>query len=173
MNAKRAFVFLMRRFSLLLIALSLSVVALAHAYHASLMQVRYNATKQRLEVALKVFTDDFEKALFVGQAAPVSLEESPKAQTTALTTALLRRSVVLGTRPGEALPLQFLGFEKENDSHWLYFSVQLTQPVTSIYLQNKVLMDVFPDQTNIVNVEANGKQTSSLFRDTNAQKISW
>jgi hypothetical protein len=47
----------------------LSFTAMAHAYHASIMEVQYNPKKQQLEVALKVFTDDFEKGL--SAASPI------------------------------------------------------------------------------------------------------
>ena len=164
----------MRRVILLFSALLFSLLVTAHAYHASIMELHYNPAKQQLEVALKVFTDDFEKALSAGQPSSVSLDQSPKPQVTALTTALLRRSVLFGTKPGEVLPIQFMGIQKETDAHWLYFTVKLAKQVNSIYLRHKLLSDTFPDQMNIVNVEANGKKESALFRDgEDAQKLTW
>ncbi|GAA3946691.1 DUF6702 family protein [Hymenobacter algoricola] len=164
----------MRRLIFLLLLLAAGLAAGAHAYHASIMDVRYNAGKQQLEVALKVFTDDFEKALSAGQPRPVSFEESPKPQVTTLVTALLTRSVSFGTKPGEALPLHFIGFQKESDAHWLYFSVKLARPVKGIYLRHRLLLDTFPDEMNIVNVEAGGKKQSALFRDgEESQKLVW
>jgi hypothetical protein len=164
----------MRRFLLLCSLLAVALAAAAHAYHASIMEVRYNAPKQQLEVALKVFTDDFEKALSAGQPRSVTFEESPKPQVTTLVTALLTRSVTFGTKPGEALPLKFIGFQKEGDSHWLYFSVKLAKPVPGIYLRHHLLLDTFPDEMNIVNLEAGGKKQSALFRaGEESQKLSW
>lgn len=165
---------MMRRLSLLIAALCISLLAAAHAYHASIMEVRYNTGKQQLEVSLKVFTDDFEKALSTGQPSSISLYQSPKPQVTALVTALLRRSVAFGTKPGEALPIQFIGIQKETDAHWLYFAVKLAKPVNGIYLRHALLEDTFPDQMNIVNVEANGKKQSALFKDGDeSQKLTW
>ncbi|GAA3999682.1 hypothetical protein GCM10022408_08330 [Hymenobacter fastidiosus] len=164
----------MRRLILVLVLLAAGLAAGAHAYHASIMDVRYNAGKQQLEVALKVFTDDFEKALSVGQPRPVSLAETPKAQVTPLISALLTRAVGFGTKPGEVLPLTFIGFQKESDAHWLYFSVKLARPINGIYLRHRLLLDTFPDEMNIVNVEANGKKQSALFRDGEEdQKLLW
>ncbi|QDA61019.1 DUF6702 family protein [Hymenobacter jejuensis] len=164
----------MRRLFFLFFALLISVAAWAHAYHASIMDVHYNAKKQQLEVALKVFTDDFEKALSTGQPAAISLEQSPKPQVTVLTTNLLRKSLAFGSKPGEALPMQFVGIQRENDAHWLYFTVKLAKPLTGIYLRNSLLQSTFPDQMNIVNVDAGGKKESALFRDgEESQKLSW
>ena len=38
-----------------------------HAYHSTITELRYNAPKKQLELAVKVFTDDFEKVLSQGQ----------------------------------------------------------------------------------------------------------
>ncbi|UOQ52867.1 DUF6702 family protein [Hymenobacter cellulosivorans] len=152
----------------------LRLPALAHAYHASIMEVRYNAPKQQLEISLKVFTDDFEKALSVGQPKAISFEQTPRPQVTQLTTELLRKSLTFGTRPGETLPLQLLGFEKDHEAHWLYLTVKLPKPTNTIVLRHRLLVDTFSDQMNIVNLDAGGKKQSALFRDGNEeQKLSF
>ncbi|MBC6696689.1 DUF6702 family protein [Hymenobacter puniceus] len=158
-------------FSALLLA---SLTVWAHTYHASILDVRYNPAKQQLEVALKVFTDDFEKALSVGQPTPINLDQTSKPLVQQLTVALLRKSLVFGARPGETLPLQLLGLQKERDAHWLYFTLKAARPLTGFTLRNTLLLDQFPDQMNIVNLEAGGKKQSQLFRDgEETQKFSW
>ena len=158
-------------FSLLLLA---SLTVWAHTYHASILDVRYNPAKQQLEVALKVFTDDFEKALSVGQPTPISLDQTPKPLVQQLTTALLRKSLAFGARPGEALPLQFLGLQKERDAHWLYFTLKTARPLTGFTLRNTLLLDQFPDQMNIVNLDAKGRKQSLLFREgEEQQQLKW
>ncbi|UOG73909.1 hypothetical protein MTX78_17525 [Hymenobacter tibetensis] len=165
---------MLRKLLVLPVLLAATLTAWAHAYHASIMDVRYNAQKQQLEIALKVFTDDFEKALSTGRPAAISLDQSPKPLVTQLTTDLLRKSLAFGTKPGEMLPLQLLGMQKESDAHWLYCTVKLAKPTTSLTLRHSLLLLTFPDQMNIVNVEAGGKKQSTLFRDgEEEQRISW
>ena len=51
----------------LLLLLPLAGAAPArHAYHATITELRYNAARKQLELSVKVFTDDFEKALSRG-----------------------------------------------------------------------------------------------------------
>lgn len=158
-------------FSLLLAA---SLTIGAHTYHASIMEVRYNPGKQQLEVALKVFTDDLEKALSEGQPAPVSLEQTPKPLATQLATALLRKSLQFSARPNETLPLQLLGLQQERDAHWLYFTLKAPRPLTGFGLRHTLLLNQFPDQMNIVNLEAGGKKQSQLFRTgEETQQFTW
>ncbi|GAA4375489.1 hypothetical protein GCM10023186_08240 [Hymenobacter koreensis] len=152
----------------------LSVAAFAHAYHASIMEVKVNGKTQQLEVALKVFTDDLEKALSVGQPRAITLGQASPVEVQPLIAAYLRRTVVFSGKPGEDIPLKYLGMEKENDAHWLFFTVKLPRPMQGVRLQQRLMLDLFPDQMNIVNVEANGKKQSALFRDGNeAQVLSW
>jgi hypothetical protein len=164
----------MRRLVFLLIGLSISLAAMAHAYHASIMDVRYNAQKQQLEIALKVFTDDFEKALSQGQPKPISLLQMPATQTKPITAAYLARTLRFGTKPGETLPLTYLGMQHEGDAHWLYCTVKLPRALKSLTLHHKLLLDQFSDEMNIVNLEAGGKKQSTLFRSgEEEQTFTW
>ncbi|OON69124.1 DUF6702 family protein [Hymenobacter sp. CRA2] len=165
----------MRRFLVFAAALLLvALTAAAHAYHASIMEARLNAKTQQLEVALKVFTDDMEAVLSNGQPRHVSIAETPAAQLTPMLAGYLRRTVVIGTKPGEVLPLNYLGLQQEKDAYWLYFSVKLPRPVQGLTMRHRLLMDQFSDQMNIVNLDAGGKKQSALFRDGNEeQQLSW
>lgn len=161
----------MRRAFPAALLLLLPLLALArHAYHASITELRYNPAKRQVELSLKIFTDDLEKALSQGQAVPVHLDQQPRAG--ALAAAYLQRSLRLGTRPNESLPLQFLGMQHEQDAYWLYARVPLppAKPLTSLRLRQALLLDMFPDQMNIVNIEAGGQKQSLLFRAGNEEQ---
>ncbi|MBD2768263.1 hypothetical protein IC235_10200 [Hymenobacter sp. BT664] len=144
-----------------------------HAYHSTITELRYNPAKQQLELSVKVFTDDFEKALSAGQPAPVSLS-SPGPRPLALTTAYLQRTLQFKTAAGAPLPLQVLGLQAEQDGYWIYGKVPLPSPLPSVQLRQAMLLDVFGDQMNIVNIESGGKKQSALFRAGHEQElITW
>ncbi|AWM33275.1 DUF6702 family protein [Hymenobacter nivis] len=144
-----------------------------HAYHASITELRYNAAKQQLELATKVFTDDFEKGLSEGRPAHVDLQTA--GPTGALIAAdYLRRTLVLHTPAGAPLPLQFIGMQPEKDSYWLYCKAAVPGKTTGVQVRNSLLLDSFADQMNIVNLEANGKKSSALLRQGHEQEtLSW
>lgn len=147
--------------------------AALHAYHSTLTELRYNAAQKQLELSVKVFTDDFEKALSQGQPAPVSLADAgprPLAQA----TAYVQRTLQIRTPAGAPLQVQVLGLQAENDGYWLYCKVPLPGAVNGIQLRQAMLLDVFGDEMNIVNIEANGKKQSALFRAGHEQEtINW
>lgn len=141
-----------------------------HAYHSTITELRYNAAKKQLELSVKVFTDDFEKALSQGQATRVNLTEAGP-RPLALATAYLQRTLQVSTPAGAPLPLQVLGMQAENDGYWFYAKVPLPGPVSGVKLRQAVLLDAFPDQMNIVNTEANGQKQSALFRAGHEQEL--
>ena len=141
-----------------------------HAYHTTLTELRYNAAKKQLELSVKVFTDDFEKALSQGQSAPVNFTDAGP-RPLALTAAYLQRTLQVSTPAGAPLPLQVLGLQAENDGYWLYCKVPLPGPVPGVKLRQAMMLEVFGDEVNIVNIEANGKKQSALFRAGHEQEV--
>lgn len=162
----------MKRFLPVLAALLLlaaSAQAL-HAYHSTLTELRYNASKKQLELAIKVFADDFEKALSEGQPTHVNLSDAGPRPLT-LATAYLQRTLQFRTPAGAPLPLQVLGMQAEKDGYWLYCKVPLPAPTPSVQLRQAMLLDAFGDQMNIVNIEAGDKKQSVLFRAGHEQEL--
>ncbi|NVO85095.1 DUF6702 family protein [Hymenobacter terrestris] len=161
-------------FRILPLLLLISLAAWAHTYHASLMEVRFNPEKQRLEIALKVFTDDLENAISQGQAESYTIGRLSRAQLDPLLLNLLRREVQLSTQPGRPLPLTLVGLQKETDSHWLFFTAPLPATATSVTLRQGLLLTIFPDQMNLVNLTAGKQKESFLFRNGNEeQELKW
>ena len=141
-----------------------------HAYHSTLTELRYNTAKKQLELSVKVFTDDFEKALSEGQPAHVNLSD-PGPRPLALASAYVQRTLKFSTPAGAPLPLQVLGMQAEKDGYWLYCKVPLPGPMPSVQLRQAMLLDVFGDQMNIVNFEAGDKKQSALFRAGHEQEL--
>ena len=144
-----------------------------HAYHSTITELRYNAAKKQLELSVKVFTDDFEKALSQGQPTHVNLTEAGP-RPLVLASAYLGRTLQVSTIAGAPLQLQVLGMQAENDGYWFYCKVPLPGPVSGVKLRQAALLDAFSDQMNIVNIEANGQKQSALFRAGHEQEVlSW
>ena len=162
------------RLLVVLAALLLPLTGAAlHAYHSTLTELRYNAAKKQLELSVKVFTDDFEKAISQGQPASVSLTDTGP-RPLALATAYVQRTLQVRTPAGAPLQVQVLGMQAENDGYWLYCKVPLPGPLTGVQLRQAMMLEVFGDEMNIVNIEANGKKQSALFRSGHEQEtISW
>ncbi len=148
--------------ALWLIFTLLLVPAVRHDFHTSLTEMRVNAKEKTVEVTVRVFTDDIEKALTKannGQRVRLELKDN----FGPLIDRYLKQNFVLTNGKGQRRPYQFLGKEFEADATWLYLEIPLTGPLTGFTLQNDVFFDLFDDQTNLVNVFYGGEEKRSFL----------
>ena len=136
--------------------------ATRHAYHSSILELKLNPEKKQVELALKVFTDDLEKALSQGQPKTVNLRE---VRALPLAELYLHQHLKLSLpaaarQPRLPLDVQFIGLQPEKDAYWLYAKAPLPHPTTELLLHQDMLLELFSDQMNIVNAEGNGKKVS-------------
>jgi hypothetical protein len=159
-----------RKFALIFVFWMVSVATvLAHPYHTSLAEVRYNSKNQTLEIALKVFADDLEKTLSETAKKPVTINQTPAVQ--AMVAAYLKKMLAAELGNKQALPLKYLGSEPENNTHWLYLEIPIKPGnLKSFTLRNELLLATFPDQVNIMNLDINGQKKTLLFRQDDFRK---
>ncbi len=148
--------------------------AFAHNYHTSITDIKYNPRTQSLEVAVKVFTDDLEKALS-GRAKTTVHYSRADSKITQQLADYLHSTLAFALEPGKPLTFTLLGSEAEDNAVWLYVEVPVKQTALSqLYVKNALLMDTFGDQMNIVNVNYKGDTESILLqKDEQEKKITF
>ncbi|HAI76815.1 MAG TPA: hypothetical protein DCM08_11260 [Microscillaceae bacterium] len=166
-----------------------------HDFHTSIAEMDYNPRSKAFEVSLRVFIDDFEKALtllifqekfrsllperLAKIVVPTQTDEIKQyaeqiikldkisQDLYPLVQEYLAQRFIVKDANGQTAPLHFYGMEQGNETDvlWLYFevdcrAVELAQATFS----NRVLLELFDDQTNIVNLTYQGKKKSFLFQ---------
>lgn len=130
---------------------------LSHPLHTSLAEVRYDAGGSAVEISLRVFAEDFADAVRTSQRL---------AQATAVgeaaTMAYVARTFVLMSGDGKRVPLAWCGVRREGDLSWICLRGR-SSGAKDLRLTNRVLVERFDDQVNIVQVEVDGRRTSYLF----------
>lgn len=142
---------------------------LGHRFYASLARVEHTSDN-RLEVSIRFFPDDLEKALGVGAAKPVAVEDTGR--FAAAFEAWFNS--VFSLRAGrEVSRFKYLGVEISVHSVWVHLEAVWTTPLDRSSLRNTVLTDLFPDQKNTVNfVEGKRRSTIVFSRDrTTAEEL--
>lgn len=154
----------------LLLTVSFAKPVLAHDYHASIADVRFNPRTQSLEVAVKVFMDDLENALSQRNKTKVVYSHTSE-QVKKYLADYLSTNLVLEVEKGKPLKQKFLGSEEDADVVWMYLEVPLQQAsLPQLYVKNAVLTELFSDQMNIVNINYKGKTESVLLQRGDTQK---
>lgn len=155
--------------------LSLSLVASTpqppHEFHTSIAEIEYNHKSRAFEVSLRVFIDDFEKALGNLSGKKETLDESNKHH--ALIMKYIKQRFFITNRRGKQKEMTLIGKEFKTDAVWLYIEIPFRESLRKAKFTNSLLMEHFNDQVNIINLKYKGKKESFLFKkESQVQAIS-
>ena len=134
--------------------------ALVHPFFISMTEVNYNAPAKKLEVSVRIFADDFEKALAKDCSCKVDLSlPANKAATDKMVSDYISRHLSIAV-DGKPVVLQYEGYQMEEGSVWSYFEVKNIATVKKIDINNNLLYEYNTSQINMVHVKANGNEQS-------------
>lgn len=148
-------------FSCLLVVSS----SFAHEQKTAVTRILFNPASENIEVMHRFLVHDAEhaagKVFGVGQ----NLLESAESRELFSSYVVNRFSIEAELSTGEAIEveLNYVGAEVEGQFLWVYQETSNIDSVASFTMVNMALRDVWPDQSNLVNVERDGKVYSILF----------
>ena len=142
----------------------LIVLFSAHEFHLSLTEIRHNSESRSIEVSIKLFTDDLLVALEQAGAPKMELgTENEPPEANELIESYLKAHFKLMVN-GKPTKFTYLGKEAELDATWCFVEVKDVKKVQTIEVQNTLLLEAFDDQTNMINLNINGRKKSGLAR---------
>lgn len=141
--------------------LMVSMVTWFHPFFVSVTEVQHNAADKSLEISIKVFIDDFEKALSSGDVATIDLSHPKDSVKTNQQVFRYLQQYFQVKINGSPVTLQYVGYEKEREAAWCYVQVANVPTIKKIEIENSLLYNAFDKQINIVHVIVNGERKSS------------
>ncbi|GAB4000336.1 hypothetical protein GCM10028807_53000 [Spirosoma daeguense] len=135
-----------------------------HDFHASVTQMQYNAKEHTFEISMRIFTDDFEKALSEATKTKVSLGPNDKNDPIIEKYVLSHFGYVSSQKQPRLI--KYIGHEIEADANWIYLEMPYNEPFRGGLLKNNVLMELFDDQVNMVNLQYQNQKKTFVFRKT-------
>lgn len=145
-------------------AVTATVAVSAHPFYVTVSQIDHNATTRALEITVKFFTDDLERALEQRAGSSPFLgsdREAPTADSELFAYVASHLEIAVD---GRATTLRYVGKEVEVDATWCYVEVLDVSPPSRVTITNRLLLDQFDTQSNIVHVKVGGVQKSLLLR---------
>lgn len=149
--------------------------AILHPIFISVTEINHNPQDKDLEIACKIFTEDFEAVLAKATGSKIDLINP---RDTVLTGRQIQdyigKHLVLKL-DGKPVALTFIGFEREQDAVWSYFQVNnvATAP-KNVAVMNNLLYENYPQQINLMHVTVSGKrQSTKLDNPESAASFSW
>jgi hypothetical protein len=151
---------------LLLILLSLNFpLSFAHVQKTAVTRVLFNPATSNIEVMHRFLIHDAEHAAQQLFGAGQDLLGSADSRTLFSSYVINRFSIEAQLSNGASVPLEleYLGTEIDGQFIWVYQETKIIEGIESFSMVNMALRDVWPDQSNLVNVERQGKIFSALF----------
>lgn len=138
-----------------------------HEFHASVTQMQYNAKEQTFEISVRIFTDDFEKALSAVSGSKIVLNPSAGGtidKNDLLIEQYIHTHFAYTNAQKQSKAIKYVGHETEVDANWLYLEMPCAELFKGGLLKQNVLMELFDDQVNMVNIQYQGKKKTFVFR---------
>lgn len=141
-----------------------------HSFHSSLAEMNYNNKSKSFQVVLKLFADDTEAALTKFSGLSYSVGGLGKNRNPdAVLSAYLNEHFVL-TKKSKKSTIQYIGKEVSVDMVTVYFEIPFNDNLKNYTLSNTIMLDLFDDQSNIINLQKDNKNKSFQF-DSNKRSI--
>lgn len=151
----------------LVLVFGFGLMSFAHKFYVSIYQIDYAPEKKMLQITARIFTDDLNEALTKKYNRKTFLGEKNEmpADVDLLQKYLLENfSVKVNKKP---VAIHFLSREFENNVTICYFNVKGATKIQTMEIRNTALLELFPDQQNIINTRVSGDRKSLLLTGDN------
>lgn len=146
--------------------LLMGIYGFSHDFYMTVSHIDHNEKTDGLEITIKLFTEDIEKALREEYGQQVFLDdEKRQGFVDSLLMDYLNYKMELVVNE-QAVEFEFVGKEVEIESTWCYVEVENVPQVRQIEVRNELLTELFDSQTNLIHLNiAQEKRTMSLNRN--------
>lgn len=135
--------------------------AQAHQKNHALTTITAKPANQGLEVIHRFYVHDIEFAVKKHNESTTEFTHDKNAQQFFAQHVTDTFKLRLGDK--QPLILSNIGYEIEGQYFWVYQELNNLVDVLKLEIRNKTLMDTFPEQQNLVNMDIDGKTKSISF----------
>lgn len=144
-----------------------------HDYFVSVCEAEYVESKQRIEVALKVFSDDFDKVLKDRDGEDYSIgTEIEVANGDKLVFGYVKSKLRFEV-DGKPVEWKYLGKEAESNGSealWVFIYADEIEPFSELKVNNEIFLEGFQGQENIMNMKWGGDVQARRFNNRDAER---
>ena len=128
----------------------------------------WKPSEKKLEIAVRLFSDDLEKAIAAGCRCKCDLasKENEEAMNKLLADYIRKNLRILKGK--QIVPLHFIGREKEEESTWSYFEVS-GDFSTALEVENTLLFSTQDKQVNLIRFRKPGNDKTIQLRNPDSR----
>lgn len=140
-----------------------------HEFHISKTDMVFNPKEKTLQITMHIFIDDLEIALEKQgyKSLSVGTEKEKKEANTYISQYLFNQfSVKVNNKYTQ---YDILGKETSRDRQalYIYMEIKNIKDIRNIFVENKVLTEIYDDQKNIIQVNIPSKRQGYFLLDRN------
>ena len=153
------------RFGGVLLGLLVLSIGEAHQQKNAVTRILFNENTGNIEVMHRFFIHDAEHAAGLIFGERQMLAESRESRELFSSYVINRFSIEASFPEGnsEVLGLSYVGEEVDGQFLWVYQEIPAQDDITAFTIVNLTLRDVWSDQSNLVNIERDGRIYSLTF----------
>ena len=142
-----------------------------HKFYMGIYQVEYAPAKKRVQIAMRLFVDDCNTALYqnYNQKTKLGDKQETVAEVNLLTTYIQAHFKVVVN--GNSYPIQFKRKELDNNVLVCYYTCENVPKLSRVVIENTVFTDVFSEQQNMIQAQLFGKKQSALLTQSANQAV--
>jgi hypothetical protein len=131
-----------------------------HPVHVSVSNMDVYPGEGRLELAIRIFADDFQDLIFQQYGVQLNLTgaEDPGRQAGVIDL-YIDQAFRVEVNGGDEIMLKHQKTEFNEGAVWLYYEGNCGCVIREVRIRDMVMLDKFDDQTNLVIVSCNGRQS--------------
>lgn len=142
----------------------ISFKAIPHKFYLSVTEIEYKKDKKDLQIISKVFIDDFQNVLEKRYEESITLSKDEESGPVKELIQKYLKSKLHIYVDGKEVALKYLGKKYDKDQLVLFIEGENLEPFKEISITNAILIDLFEDQKNVVNVKVNNEIKSLMLR---------
>lgn len=133
----------------------------AHQQKAAITQIQFNERGRSLEIMHRFYLHDAEHA--VRRLLDPDADIIGNEQTRRQFAEYVAERFALYREDGSALPLRLVGQEADGQFFWVYQELRVDAPPARVTARHDALRDLWPEQTNTVNIQLDGTIRTLTF----------
>ena len=154
----------MKKYFLLFLLLPLFAFA-AHKYYLSLTKIDYIKESKSVQITSRIFIDDLETSLNKKYNKSFELDTNQELKDAdKYIKEYTYKSLIININ-NKITSYNYLGKKYENDVIYIFAEIENIAEIKSIEVQNRILMDDFSEQQNIVKLNINNKRKSFILTE--------
>jgi hypothetical protein len=143
-----------------------------HPGHLSVVNMEMDKDSMKIEYSIRIFHEDYNYLVYgiYHDEEAASRSDSTINMNKLIVTDYIQKKFLI-TLDGNMVNPEFEEIKTIDEDVWLYFTLKLDRLPESMRIQNKIFVDLFRDQINLLILACNSKESGFTFDFQNTEQL--